>query len=673
MFKAARQTRGRRSLCNLTFTSIGDNPRKIGETSMAHVTPRMRRDQDAEAAAWFYQNSSDGFAMIRGRRILAVNPAWCAIVGYPAEEIIDQIALATLRPDDVEAFRGVQVKLEAEGEIAFDQRLRRGDDCWVWVRLAVKKAADDVVIVVMKDISAERLQSDEADTARRADKLLRSAAQVYPWSLDPETGRYLTERSVAKDGRSMRKSLSPEEMAAKFHPDDRQRVEQALEASQRLGEGQTVWYRHARPEGGWSVYRSTWRAGRRAENGLYEILGLTQDMNELAEARDAALQGEAAAKEAAEIKSRFLANMSHEIRTPLNGVLGVLHLLKGEGLSKEAMGLVDQALGCGEMLTQILNDVLDFSKIEAGKLELNPEPIDPAAAMNGVADMLRQSAEARGLYLRTSVEGEPGWMSVDPVRLRQVLFNLIGNAVKFTLRGGVEVRLAAVGAGSGQRLRVEVQDTGVGVAADAMAALFERFHQVDGSTTRRFGGTGLGLAIARSLVEQMGGEIRATSEVGRGSMFWFEIAAPAVDCSGEAGDEAAGWLEGLSVLVVEDNPTNRLIASRMLESLGARVSLACDGAEGVEAAECGGFDLIFMDIQMPVMDGVEAARRIRRLPPPGGHTPIVAMTANVMTHQISEYRAAGMDGAIAKPLNPAAILAELARLAGGDETLDAVA
>jgi len=207
-----------------------------------------------------------------------------------------------------------------------------------------------------------------------------------------------------------------------------------------------------------------------------------------------------------------------------------------------------------------------------------------------------------------------------------------------------------------------------------MAALFERFHQVDGSTTRRFGGTGLGLAITRSLVEQMGGEVNAISEVGQGSTFWFEVAAPVVDRSVPASDDAGGCLEGLRILVVEDNPTNRLIASRMLESLGATVELAHDGAEGVEAAARAGFDVIFMDIQMPVMDGVEAARRIRRLEGPAAAPPIVAMTANVMKHQINDYLTAGMDGAIAKPLNPAAILAELSRLSGAAQgALEAVA
>jgi len=642
---------------------------------MAHRTPPPRQSQDAEAAAWLYRNSSDGFALVGKGRILSVNPAWCTINGFKAEDVVGQHALKTIHPDDHHVYYGAATKLETEGEANLEHRVLTGDGRTIWVRLAVKQAENGLSMVVMRDITAEHQQKQEMEQAQRIGDLLRSAAKVYTWRFDPDTGRYLTERDPgAAGGDTLRLDMSGDDMTAEIHPEDQKMVGRAFRDSLQTGEVKTVWYRHARADGGWSRYRSTWRGGQLGKSGRYEILGLTQDMTELAEARDAALQGEQAAREAAETKSRFLANMSHEIRTPLNGVLGVLHLLKTDSLSQSGRELVEQALGCGEMLTQLLNDVLDFSKIEAGKLELNPEPLDPAATLRSVADMLRPAAESRGLYLRTVIEGDPGWVSVDPVRLRQALFNLIGNATKFTLRGGVEVAMKSVGAGAEHRLRVEVRDTGVGVAPEAMAALFERFHQVDGSTTRRFGGTGLGLAITRSLIEQMGGEVDATSEIGQGSTFWFEVAAPIVDRGAHTPNEAGGWLEGLRVLVVEDNPTNRLIASRMLESLGAAVELVHDGVEGVEAATRAGFDLIFMDIQMPVMDGVEATRRIRRLEGPAAEVPIVAMTANVMKHQINEYLAAGMDGAIAKPLNPAAILAELGRLSGqGDEALVAVA
>jgi PAS domain S-box-containing protein len=639
---------------------------------MAPSTPtpdqRPEHKYDAEAAAWLYANSGDGFALLRKGRIVSVNPAWCRINGFKAEECIGQHALATIHRDDHHMYLAALAELQTRGETALSHRVNTGDGRLIWVELAVKQAEDGLFMVVLKDVTAARLQEEEQARAQQVDDMLRSSAKVYAWRFNPETGRYLSDRAPGmRSGPTRQQELSADEMAAQIHPDDQAAMGRAFNKTLHTGQPNQVWYRHVRPDGNWARICSTWQGGRQCANGLYEVLGLTQDMTELTEARDAALLGEKAAMEAAESKSRFLANMSHEIRTPLNGVLGVLHLLKNDGLVPAAADLVSQALACGEMLTQLLNDVLDFSKIEAGKLELNPEPLDPVATLNGVVDMMRPAAEARGLYLRTAVEGEPGWVSADPVRLRQVLFNLIGNATKFTLRGGVDVTLKSMGEGAAHRLRVEVRDTGVGIAPEAMSALFERFHQVDTSTTRRFGGTGLGLAITRSLVEQMGGEVHAFSTIGQGSTFSFEIDAPAASSVMPESKDDVAWLEGLRILVVEDNATNRLIATRMLESLGGVVETAHDGAEGVEAVERAAFDLIFMDVQMPILDGVEATRRIRRLPGPAAQTPIVAMTANVMKHQLAEYRAAGMDGAVAKPLNPAAILAELGRLSGQGE------
>jgi len=240
--------------------------------------------------------------------------------------------------------------------------------------------------------------------------------------------------------------------------------------------------------------------------------------------------------------------------------------------------------------------------------------------------------------------------------------------VKFTPKGRVDARLTAVGEGEARRLRIEVCDTGVGVAPEARATLFERFNQADSSPTRKFGGPGLGLAVTRRLAKLMGGGIGFSSEPGKGSTFWVEISAPAASppLAALTADEDA-WLAGVKVLVVEDNPINRLVATRMLGQLGAEVFTAENGAEGVAAMERASFDLVFMDIQMPVMDGVEATRAIRAMGGAAGETPIVATTANAMAHQIEAYRAAGMNGSVAKPLSPAALLAELARLVGNDD------
>ena len=265
--------------------------------------------------------------------------------------------------------------------------------------------------------------------------------------------------------------------------------------------------------------------------------------------------------------------------------------------------------------------------------------------------------------------GDLGWVVTDPLRLRQALFNLLGNAVKFTLTGGVVARLSGRRDGESLRLRYEIEDTGVGIDPEAAAKLFERFRQGDGSTTRRFGGSGLGLVICRRLAELMGGDVGFDSTSGQGSTFWIEIEAEASAAPVEAhdDDDDTPLFAGLRVLLVEDNATNRLIAGRMLEALGAQVSLAEDGVQGVAMAR-EGFDLILMDIQMPGMDGVEATQRIRALPAPIGTAPILAMTANAMAHQQAGYVAAGMDGAIAKPLSPAALARAIIQVLTSDRT-----
>ena len=400
---------------------------------------------------------------------------------------------------------------------------------------------------------------------------------------------------------------------------------------------------------------------------------VSRDITAQVETEKALQAAKAEAESASRAKAEFLANISHEIRTPMNGVLGALQLLEAEELSSEGRELMRRAEGAGRMLSELLNDVLDFSKIEAGQLDLSPEPMSPAAALRDTIGLLDAEARAKGLELRAEIGGGASWIAADPLRLRQAMFNLLGNAIKFTAQGEVVARLEMSPAPDGrQRVRLEVRDTGIGIAPHVQAHLFERFRQAEGSTARRYGGSGLGLSITRALVDMMGGEIGVDSAVGRGSTFWIDFTAPAAEPVATLAHED-GVLQGVRVLLVEDNPTNRLVARTMLTRLGAEVEEAEDGVVGVAAAGAGAFDLILMDVQMPRLDGVGATRAIRALDGPAGQAPIIGLTANVMTHQQTAYRAAGMNGVVAKPIAVSALLAEIGRILTETEDGEALA
>ncbi len=901
----------------------------MSQTSINETSRTPLPFGEAEAARWFFDNANDLFAVVSPEgRFVSVNPAWTALTGWSAEELIGQPTIKFAHPDSQADLADAGRRMRESGAAIHEVKVRCKDGRWVWLQGRSRRGPNGEMIGLMHDISSEVEGRAELEAARRTREILAEAAGVGIWSYEPEGERIdWSPDALALLGLSPSDVATAEQFFARLPDDQRETVREAFRHATCTGEGGAIEFRLRGDDGRWQTFRSTYRAearpgalfalkgisqnitdvarsrdkaiwserrarrlvedapfavavydldmrlrlvsprfleifksteaqvigktlselthgGRRrfvagvaralsgeivnrredrlydaegverafrwsarpwldvageivgvitymddvtaltavrrearinarrlkvalgaARAGVYEIdhesqsfwgspefhrmmgrrvgyedvreavwpmihpedrqqlyaaaaewrrtgawgaheydlrlvspggaprwvrvfhdirrdahgktrkaFGLILDIDEKKKAELALVAAERAAQAANEAKAQFLANMSHEIRTPMNGVLGVLHVLKRELPAGDSAELLGEALAAGQMLSTLLDDVIDISRIEAGRLDLNHEAVDPRELTRGVARLLAGQANHKGLRLELDLADDLGWIETDPTRVRQALFNLIGNAVKFTLKGSVTVRARRVADASGPRLVFDVIDTGVGVPLEAQARLFERFQQADASTTRRFGGSGLGLAITRKLAQMLGGEVSFRSTPGEGSTFTLTIAAPPVAPPDAVDAPAEDLLAGLKVLVVEDNPTNQLVARRILEQLGASVQVADDGAAGVAAAGDGAFDLILMDVQMPGMDGLEAARRIRALPGPASRAPIIALTANVMAHQRASYRAAGMDGVAAKPIAPAALVAEIVRLSRDDAVVrDAVA
>ena len=405
---------------------------------------------------------------------------------------------------------------------------------------------------------------------------------------------------------------------------------------------------------------------RTADGGVVTVVNDITDLKRNAEILSSARDAAEAANRA---KSEFLANMSHEIRTPLNGVIGVAQALAATDLSDRQTEMLELIRSSGATLQTLLSDLLDLARVESGRMTLREEPIDLARAVREAADLYEASAREKGLQFFVDIAPEAQiWVEADVVRLKQILTNLVSNAVKFTAKGFVSLRVTAAPLADGtSSLRFSVEDTGVGFDAAAKARLFARFEQADGTITRRFGGTGLGLAISRQLAEMMGGQLDCESEPGGGSAFFLTVPLKTAEAPAPAPkpkDAEAPAEQALRILLADDHPTNRKVVELILAPLGVELAIAENGEQAVDLYRAQAFDVVLMDMQMPVMDGLTATRRIRAFETEqrADRTPVIMLTANALPEHVRAAHDAGADEHLAKPFSAPELIGLLAAL-----------
>jgi signal transduction histidine kinase/DNA-binding response OmpR family regulator len=539
---------------------------------------------------------------------------------------------------------------------------------------------------VRRESNSRLLAVEALDETRDRLQLAVDAAglALWDWQL-PSPHVFLSARWGEMIGDvAMEASWETAELVRRVHPEDRSRVKTAVESLLAGNQQRCVVQYRVRNADGWLWIESHGMVAEHDGKGRpLRLMGTHADITERKRGEQETLQAREQAEQASRAKSDFLANISHEVRTPLNALMGLTRLLMDSPLNAEQKSWLDLMDSSAHALLEQLNDVLDLSRIEAGKLDIESVRFPLRTVLEEVSALYSQQARAKPLTLNLQLAPDlPAQMRGDPGRLRQILGNLLSNALKFTPRGGRITVIAGVVADDATqpgRLRLQVQDSGVGIAKRQQATLFEAFTQADASTARRYGGSGLGLAICSRLVKLMGGGIDVNSELGQGSTFTVTLPlgldaavsdlAP-LSAPAELGElaQAGQRFAGLNVLVAEDHPVNEMLMNQLLQRLGVQVRNARDGDQALKIWEQGGLDLILMDVQMPGTNGMQATQRIReqevrqRL----RRTPIVMVTANAMVGDREACLAAGADGYATKPVSPAALMRAM------DEALQAV-
>ncbi|GAA0652658.1 PAS domain S-box protein [Brevundimonas lenta] len=581
-------------------------------------------------------------------------------------------AMERYHPDDRQMLRELIAAALETGE-GYDCRLRLtradGEKRIIRSRTVAMRSPDGAttsLFGVLQDIterekSVARLTRSEAQYRLLADNMDDAVVRIQA------SGRsnYISPAAEGLIGYSPSdlRGVAPQSLV---HPEDRTAVLSVIRRGLRGVRSQQLQHRALHRDGRTVWVESNVRAVPSEDGTITELVVVVRDISARKAMEDELIEARDRAEGAVRAKSEFLANMSHELRTPLTSVIGYSDvLLSHDSLPATERSYVERIGASSEALLGVINDILDYSKLEAAAVDLDPQPFRPEGLARSAASIVEAQCEAKQIALVVNIDDDlPHLLQGDEPRLRQILLNLLSNAAKFTAAGEVRLDVGARADGDQWRLRVAVSDTGIGIPADKLETLFDRFTQADTSTTRVYGGTGLGLAISRRLVNLMGGEMGVSSVPGIGSTFWFEITlASAVDEGGERSSVVAPGGSGARILVADDAATNRELLSVILAGLGMAADTVRDGAEAVAAASSGDYDLILMDVHMPVMDGLAATRALRAMPGAVGRTPIVALSANVQRDQVEACLAAGMDGHVGKPIQIADLAHAIARFA----------